>query len=100
MTIEIVNFRKYEKNTLKGFFTAKLPKIFLEIRDCSLHQKDGKYWVNLPSKPYKDEEGNQKWSYIIKFTEKKIYERFQEEILGALQLDQGQEESQDQDTPF
>ena len=83
MSIEIVNFRKYEKNTLKGFFTARLPNIGLEIRDCTLHSKNGERWIGLPSKPY-DANGETKYSYIVKFYEKDKWELFQTEVLKAL----------------
>jgi len=42
MAIEIIAFRSYERNTLKGFFTARLTNMGLEIRDITLHQKNGK----------------------------------------------------------
>jgi len=93
--VEIINFRKVEKGTLKGFFTVKLPKISLEIRDCSLHAKDGRFWVGLPARPYDKEDGSQGWAYIVRWVDKKVYEHFQKEVLEALQLDQGKEDNQD-----
>lgn len=84
MPIEIVDFRKYTKQTLRGFLTVRLTNIALEIRECTLHEKNGKRWVGLPAKPYQDEDGTQKWSYIIKFYEKVLYNRFQSEVLKAL----------------
>ena len=57
MAIEIVSFRKFEKNTLKGFLTILMTNIGLEIRDCALQEKDGKKWVNLPRKAYEKDDG-------------------------------------------
>ena len=50
MGIEITKFRKYEKNTLQGFMSILMTGIGLEIRDCTVHQKEGKKWIGLPSK--------------------------------------------------
>ena len=98
--VEILNFKKFEKGSLQGFFTVRLPKISLEIRGCSLHSKDGKHWVNLPSKPYKKEDGTEGWSYIVRWVDKKVYDRFQQEVLEALQLHQGNEDDPGEDVPF
>jgi hypothetical protein len=52
MPIEIVDFRPFEKNTLRGFATVRLTGVNLEIRDITIHEKNGNRWVSLPSKPY------------------------------------------------
>jgi hypothetical protein len=83
--IEIINFKEFKKNTLQGFFTADLPNADLEIRDCTLHQKGNEQWVGLPTKPYEDNQGNTKYSYIIKFKSKERWQRFQAECLKALE---------------
>jgi hypothetical protein len=84
MAIKITEFRKFEKNTLKGFATVFLTGAGLQIKDCTVHQDHGKRWISLPAKPYKDEEGNTKYSYIVSFPDKGIYSKFQEQALKAL----------------
>jgi len=84
MSIEIINFRKVEKNTLQGFFTVRLTNIALEIRDCALHQKDIERWVGLPAKPYDKEDGSKAWSYIVNFYDKDRWNQFQKAVLEAL----------------
>jgi hypothetical protein len=84
MGIEIKSFRKFEKNTLKGFLTVLLQPSGLEIRDLTLHEKNGKRWVNMPSRPYEDDEGETRYSYIIFFPDKKRAEQFQQATLKAL----------------
>ena len=84
MALEIVKFRAYKKNSLLGFFSCKLTAIGLELRDCALYEKEGDRWIGLPSKPYKDEDGNQKWAYIIKFYDKNKFQQFQKCALHAL----------------
>ena len=102
MSIEITKFRKFEKNTLIGFFTVRLSNIGLEIRDCSLHRKDGKKWIGLPSKPYKDSDGNEKYSYIVKFYEKDKWDTFQKAVLQELDkyLSKEIENTPEQNIPF
>lgn len=84
MAIEIVDFRTHEKNTLKGFVTVRLTNVGLEVRDLALHQKNGKRWLQLPSKPYQKPDGSKGWSYIISFYEKDRYNQFQAVALKAL----------------
>ncbi len=84
MPIEVVSFRKYNKNTLQGYATIRLTSIGLEIRDCTVHEKNGSRWISLPSRPYEDEKGNQKWAYIIKFYDKDRWEQFQKTTVKAL----------------
>lgn len=81
--MNIVSFRSFEKNTLRGFFTVILSN-GLEIRDLCLHSKNGKSWIQMPSKPYEDEHGNKKWSYIVHFPNKDISNIFQKQVIEAL----------------
>jgi hypothetical protein len=61
-----------------------MTNIGIEIRDVTLHEKDGKRWINLPSKPYEKEDGSQGWAYIVKFYEKDLWEKFQAEVLKSI----------------
>jgi len=83
MAIEIKSFRKYEKNTLKGFLTVLLQPSGIEIRDLTLHSKNGKRWLNMPSKPY-ESDGETKYQYIVFFPDKDRAKKFQEAALNAL----------------
>lgn len=84
MGIEIVVFRSYEKNTLKSFLSVRLTNAGLEIRDMTLHEKNGKRWIQLPSKPYQKDDGSQGWSYIVKFYHEARGKQFQKAVLEAL----------------
>ena len=83
MAIEIIKFRSYQKNTLRGFLTIRLTNIGLEIRDMTVHEKNGKRWVALPAKPYEKESGGQGWSYIVTFYDKARGEQFQKACIKA-----------------
>ena len=84
MGVEIQKFKAYTRNTLRGFLTIRLTGIGLEIRDLTLHEKNGKRWVSLPAKPYEKEDGSQGWSYIIKFYNEERGRQFQKAVLEAL----------------
>ncbi len=82
--IEIVKFKAYEKNTLRGFLDLRLTTIGLEIRQASLHEKGKSRWISLPSKPYKKDDGSQSWSYILKFYDETKGKQFQKACLEAI----------------
>lgn len=81
--IEIVAFRPLEKNTLRGFLTILLPDVGLRIADICLHEKNGKRWLSLPSKPYIKKDGSTGWSSILEL-EQSHYWSFQDSGLAAL----------------
>ena len=67
MNFEIIKHREYIKNTLQGFINVKFldfPGGAIEIRDITVHLKDNRRWLNMPSRQY-EEDGQKKWSYII-----------------------------------
>jgi hypothetical protein len=101
MGIEMVNFRKYEKNSLQGFLTIRLTGVSLEIRDIALHQKDMSRWLQMPSRPY-EKDGEQKWAYVIRFYDKERWEKFQKLVLEALDafLVTKGDQPPDDDIPF
>lgn len=84
MAIEIISFRAHSKNTLEGFATVRMTQIGLEIRDITVHSKDGKRWLGLPAKPYKKPDGSDGWSYIIDFYDRETADKFRDATLKAL----------------
>ena len=86
MSIEIVSYRKYEKNTLQGFLSIRMTNIGLEIRDLCIHQKNGKRWVSLPSKPVPPKPDGTKSGYVavLDFYDKTYLAKFQSATLMAL----------------
>lgn len=83
MNIKIVNFRPLGKNTLRGFLTIHFIDIGLVVKDVCLHQKDGKRWLQLPSRSYQKKDGTVAYAYVMEF-EKKDYWIFQDSALTAL----------------
>ena len=83
MPLEVTKFRPFEKNTLRGFATVRLTGVNLEIRNITIHEKDGKRWVSMPSKPY-EADGETKYSYIVKFYDNPTWEKFQSAVLKEI----------------
>ena len=73
----ILDFKPFEKNTLRAFFALELASGLI-LRGCTLHTKNGKYWIGLPAKPYTTDTGAQSWAAIIDFRDKQTAARFQE----------------------
>ena len=84
MAIEITDFREFKKNTLKGFMTARLTTVGLEIHDIAVHERDGQRWIQLPAKPFEKPDGGKGWNYIVSFYEKTKYHQFQYGVLDNL----------------
>ena len=85
MAIEVVSFREYQKNTLQGFVTLLLTTTGMEIRDITLHEKDGQRWISMPSKEYTDKYGERKWNPVGFFTEREALGACQGAALAAIE---------------
>lgn len=82
--IKCTKFRSYNSGTLQGFCDFFIEKWGVEITGCSLHMKEGRRWINLPSKEYQDEEGNTRYHAIIRFKNREHCEAFIERAKRAL----------------
>lgn len=77
MNFKIINPKPMNKNTLRGFFTLSVGP--LEIEGYSLHEKNGKTWVNPPSREYQDKESDEKkYAPIVRIPDKERYWKFQD----------------------
>jgi hypothetical protein len=54
--ITVEDFRTAFKSLLRRRFSADLARSGIVLRECPLHEKDGKRWIGLPSKPQIDSE--------------------------------------------
>ena len=85
MPIECTGFRKFERGTLLGFADYLLSSAGIEIKECSVHEKNGHRWVNPPSKQYEKPDGTKGYSPLIRFSDDKRYQAFQKEALLAVE---------------
>jgi hypothetical protein len=76
-------FRAHLKNTLQGFATLRLPS-GLRVFGCTLHEKSGRQWVSMPARPYKDENGDTKWTPVIDFVNQSVREKFSSAAVAAI----------------
>jgi hypothetical protein len=82
--IEIVHFRKFEKNTLQGFLEVKLPTSGIIVRDIAVHWKNDNRWLSMPSRSYQKQDGETAFVPLVAFSDKKRWYRFQNLTFAAL----------------
>lgn len=83
--------RAFEKNTLLCFVTLIVDPPGMTLKGCAVHAKNGKRWVNLPSKQYTGESGVTLWQPLVTIEDKSEYWRFQNLALTALDKYQGRQ---------
>lgn len=82
--IECMKFKSLQRGTLQGFADLELPNLGIQVFGCSVHQKNGQRWVNLPSKEYETEGGEKKYLSVVRFIEGDKLKKFSEEALKAV----------------
>jgi hypothetical protein len=90
--IVCLDWRPLERNTLRGFARVKVPTWKLVVNDVAVHERDGKRWAQLPSRPMLDsnrqlildENGRPKYSRVLEFTERKVADRFSAAVVAAI----------------
>ena len=76
MDFKIVDTKKMNKNTLRGFFSLLIGS--LKIEGFTYHVKNDKSWVGFPAKEYIDKEtGEKKYWPMIRIEDKDRYHAFQ-----------------------
>jgi hypothetical protein len=79
--LEGSEWRRFEKNTLQGFFNLTVWPLGMLIKGCTLHSKNGKRWIGLPGKPYTDKEGNTQWENVLQIPDRDASDSFRDEAL-------------------
>ena len=82
-SVRVINWRKLEKGTLRGFFDVELPSGMV-LKECSLHEKGDSRWVNAPSRKFEGKGGETKYQRLVDFSSRRIAERFRSDVLHAL----------------
>jgi hypothetical protein len=84
--IRCLRFRRFERNTLKGFVDLELTNVRLVIHDCTWHEKAGKEWVGFPARSYQDKNGDTAWSPLVEFVSgaKEARAQFQQQAIAAV----------------
>ncbi len=93
MKLVCTDWRRCERNSLRGFADYLLPAFGLHVRDCAVHENNGKHWVQLPARPQLDENrelireenGRVRYATILVFDSTDAASEFNEAALKALQ---------------
>lgn len=75
--VTCIKYKSFVKGSLLGFVSFYVDKWGVEINGCTLNQKDGKRWINFPSKEF-EVEGEKKYQPLIKFKDKAHMDIFSE----------------------
>lgn len=68
LKVAITEYREREDRALKGFLTVRFPQIGLEVRHVAVNEENGRRWLNLPARPYKNPAtGKMRWAFYITF---------------------------------
>lgn len=90
--IVCTRWRALERNTLKGFADLYIVKMRMTIRDCAMHEKNGKEWIQFPSKPKVREgalvmeDGRVSYEPPIIALDDEVRERFREAAIAAIKV--------------
>lgn len=81
--MHISDWKPFQKNTLRGFFTLTLDS-GLVIHKCSAHVKNGSRWIGLPAQRYTKKDGSTAYVNILEFTDRKIADNFSAQVLRLI----------------
>ena len=81
--IEISNFKAIGKGSLVAFFDLTLTQTSMVFHGCSLFEKGGRRWVNMPQRIV-EQDGAKKYFPVVEITDKALRERFQKSVKQAI----------------
>ena len=93
MPVALLEWKKVEKNTLRGFAKVRLGKALI-MRDVAVHCSHGKRWASPPSKPILGTDGMQKkdektgkaaFVPIIEWADRETSDSFSEGVIAAVE---------------
>jgi hypothetical protein len=88
MKIKIDGFVEHKKNTLQGFITVVLEDdredFEMAIPGFTLHEKDGKRWLEVPGRPPTNPDKDKTWSKCVKFYDSRKERKFKEKLMREL----------------
>jgi hypothetical protein len=91
LTLACSDWRPFHRNTLLGFARIRISELDLTIHDIAIHEKNGRTWAQLPSKPWirdgqlvTDDTGKVQYSPILEFDRKEVREAFSGRVIAAV----------------
>lgn len=76
-------FKERRKNTLRGFFTLELDN-GMHIRDCTLHESNGKSWIGFPGVPWTDKDGKTQYKNVVIVPDRAVMDKVQASVCTQL----------------
>jgi hypothetical protein len=84
----ITNPKVLRKNSLVGCFDLQMPSGMI-VRGAMLFEKNGRRWVNFPSKEWTKPDGTKSYSPLIEFADRSIADKFQAQVLPLAEAEFG-----------
>jgi hypothetical protein len=91
LSVTCADWKPLHRNTLRGFARVRIAELDLAIHDVAVHEKNGRTWAQLPSKPWirdgqlvTDDAGKVQYSPILEFDRKEVREAFSERVIAAV----------------
>lgn len=93
LNVTCTHFRELQRNTLLGFATIRIAEMKISISDVAVHEKNGKRWAQLPSKPLLDKDknvltddnGKVRYAPIFTFDRKEVEQAFSNAVVKAVE---------------
>jgi len=99
MKIEAKNFRSHKSGALQGYVDLFLPELGWTLKGCGVFASSSREWITSPSKQYKDDNGETKYSPILEMPKDKR-EAFSDEAMKALKRLADKPPIQEDECPF
>jgi hypothetical protein len=91
LSVHCIEFKARCQNTLRGFATVRIEEMRLVVREIAIHEKNGKAWAQLPSRPWvKDgrvvtnDAGKVQYSPLFEFDTAAVRTAFSDAVIRAL----------------
>ena len=76
----VTNAKILRKGALVGVFTLQTPSGLI-VHGAMLFEKNGKRWVNFPSKEFTKPDGTKGYLPLLEFADRSIADKFQRQVL-------------------
>jgi hypothetical protein len=81
--IVVVDWKPYEKGYLRGFLDISLART-LRLNGLKLFEKEGRRWINWPSKEYSKKDGSKGYAPVVEFDSEEIERAHNTAVVSAL----------------
>jgi hypothetical protein len=90
LSLQCLDFKPLCRNTLRGFTVIRVEQMRLILREIAVHEKNGKAWAQLPSRPWlrnsqvvTDDKGKVQYSPLFEFDSAAVRAAFSGAVVRA-----------------